>query len=215
MGAQKQTHLSILLNQSSLVAFRKACEECGESPDKVFGRWIKFSLAKWRRNKSGRPFHLLPGEVMARKRRATDTEPTYPAPPRLQFRLKRKEYLTLMAACKQRDVDVSSLMRRWVSALLKWHKEGWRIAVMAEPEGFKKDPRRLVLDGHLQIRIGKATVLRKLKDACRQEGIHHSHVMRTWISHILNQHRTGQDIEPPSDPASVPLPPRAVVLPRH
>ena len=211
MGAQKKTHLSIILNQSSLMAFRKACEECGESPDKVFGRWIKFSLAKWRRNKIGRPFHLLPGEVMARKKTAKAPKPKSPTPTRLQLRLKRSTLDALKATCLDHKRDVSSVIRDWIDYILKLHRHGEKILATAEHEELKEDLRELVFNSRLHVSM-EPVILSNLKAACRKEGFHHSRVMRSWIAHILAIPRSQKEgIGPPSDPASVPLPPRAVV----
>jgi hypothetical protein len=203
MRSMKAARLSIAIDQSSLRAFQEACADCGAVPEEVLKRWVKFALRRHRERKpSSRPFHRLPGEVMAKKSKAKRLGSRRKSAllPRLQIRVKKVDYDNLMAVCKERHLNVSRLIRLWVAYLLKWHKQGGRIERKAEPEAFKDDPRAMVWDGYLQVHLQDADTLTALKDACRQRGVEHSRVMRGWISHILGLYRRGLDLNPPELP---------------
>ena len=214
MSPRKQSRISIALAPARLRAFRKACKDSGVDPERVIQRWVKFTMAQRDRKKEARPFHLLPGEVMVRKRRGNAPKPKYPTPTRLQLRLKRSTLDALQATCLYHKRDVSSVIRDWIDYILKRHRHGAKILASAGHEELKEDPRELVFDSRLHVSV-KPVILSNLKAACRKEGFHHSRVMRSWIVYILAIPRSQEgSIDPPSDPASVPLPPRAVALPR-
>ena len=197
-GPHKRT--SIDLDPDVLQKFTKACQDCGEEPKEVLQRWISSAVRQHQgRGTSRRTFALIPG-----KRRRRKESPDASLRTRLQILIKSKDYAALMKACHKHNaahndqIDLSGLIRSWVSHLLHLYKQGGDIAEHAEAEAFKTNVRSLVYDARLQIRMMHADLLNRFRRMCRKERLSQSRVLRGWIAHILSLDAQGKGIMPPA-----------------
>jgi hypothetical protein len=117
-------------------------------------------------------------------------------PKRLQVRLKLADYEALLAACGEHDTDATTLMLKWVTHVIKLHRAGRRLTGLAAPETFKDDPRALVFDARLHVTMDDS-ILKRLRNACRAQGIAHSRVVRGCVAKILELHEQGEELTPP------------------
>ena len=198
-GPPKRT--SIDLAPNVLQKFTKACQECGEDPKAVLHRWISSALRQHQgRGTSRRTFAVIPGKSRRRKE-----SPDASLRTRLQILIKSEDYAALMNACKnhnaahQDQIDLSGLIRSWVSYLLKQHEQSRSIVGKAEGLVLKEDPRERVLDARLQIRLLDPEMLNRFRSMCRKVKIGQSRLMRGWIAHILALNAQGKGIMPPTN----------------
>lgn len=197
-GPQKRT--SIDLDPNVLQKFTKACQDCGEEPKAVLHRWISSALSQHQgRETARRTFAVIPG-----KRRRRKVSPDASLRTRLQILIKSKDYNALMNACRkhnaahQDQIDLSALIRIWVSYLMEQHEQSRNIAGKAEGLVLKEDPRERDLDARLQIRLLDPGMLTRFRGMCREVKVGQSRLMRGWIAHILALDAQGKGIMPPA-----------------